>query len=323
MHESGIPHDELLPIYYYLRLTRALEERLGILYRQGKILGGVYLSTGQEAVSVGAAVTLDAGDVIVPSHRDLGAHLVRGIEPKEVLAQYLGRLDGLSRGRDGNVHFGDIGRGDIAFLSPMADGIPVAAGVALGLRRQGKGRVAMTWFGEGAASRGDFHEGVNLAAVLRVPVVFVCNNNQFAYSTPLGRQTLVPDIALRAAGYGIPGVTVDGNDVLAVYRAAREAVERARRGEGPTLIECKTMRIRGHSEHDDASYVPKELLEAWRDKDPVRLYEARLQGWGVLDELGIADVTRRIADELEAALAWAEASPFPDPKDVEQGVYSP
>jgi pyruvate dehydrogenase E1 component alpha subunit len=283
----------------------------------------VYLSTGQEAVSVGAAVTLDAGDVIVPSHRDLGAHLVRGIEPKEVLAQYLGRLDGLSRGRDGNVHFGDIGRGDIAFLSPMADGIPVAAGVALGLRRQGKGRVAMTWFGEGAACRGDFHEGVNLAAVLRVPVVFVCNNNQFAYSTPLGRQTLVPDIALRAAGYGIPGVTVDGNDVLAVYRAAREAVERARRGEGPTLIECKTMRIRGHSEHDDASYVPKALLEAWRDKDPVRLYEARLQGWGLLDELRIADVTRRIADELEAALAWAEASPFPDPKDVEQGVYSP
>jgi pyruvate dehydrogenase E1 component alpha subunit len=205
----------------------------------------------------------------------------------------------------------------------MADGIPVAAGVALGLRRQGKGRVAMTWFGEGAASRGDFHEGVNLAAVLRVPVVFVCNNNQFAYSTPLGRQTLVPDIALRAAGYGIPGVTVDGNDVLAVYRAAREAVERARRGEGPTLIECKTMRIRGHSEHDDASYVPKALLEAWRDKDPVRLYEARLQGWGLLDELRIADVTRRIADELEAALAWAEASPFPDPKDVEQGVYSP
>jgi pyruvate dehydrogenase E1 component alpha subunit len=239
------------------------------------------------------------------------------------LAQYLGRLDGLSRGRDGNVHFGDIGRGDIAFLSPMADGIPVAAGVALGLRRQGKGRVAMTWFGEGAASRGDFHEGVNLAAVLRVPVVFVCNNNQFAYSTPLGRQTLVPDIAVRAAGYGIPGVTVDGNDVLAVYRAAREAVERARRGEGPTLIECKTMRIRGHSEHDDASYVPKELLEAWRDKDPVRLYEARLQGWGVLDELGIADVTRRIVDELEAALVWAEASPFPDPNDVEQGVYSP
>ena len=199
--------------------------------------------------------------MIVPSHRDLGAHLVRGIEPREVLAQYLGRVGGLSRGRDGNVHFGDVARGDIAFLSPMADGIPVAAGVALGLKRDGKARVAMTWFGEGAASRGDFHEGVNLAAVLRVPVVFVCNNNQFAYSTPLERQTRVPDIAVRAAGYGIPGVTVDGTDVVAVYGSVHEAVERARRGEGPSLIECKTMRVRGHSEHDDASYVPKALLE--------------------------------------------------------------
>ena len=318
MHESGIPRDQLLSIYYHLRLTRALEERLGILYRQGKILGGVYLSTGQEAVSVGAAATLAPGDVIVPSHRDLGAHLVRGIEPREVLAQYLGRVGGLSRGRDGNVHFGDVARGDIAFLSPMADGIPVAAGVALGLKRHGKARVAMTWFGEGAASRGDFHEGVNLAAVLRVPVVFVCNNNQFAYSTPLGRQTRVPDIAARAPGYGIPGVTVDGTDVLAVYAA----VERARRGEGPSLIECKTMRLRGHSEHDDASYVPRALLEEWRAKDPIERYERRLRDWGMLDDEREAEIGKRIAAELEAAIAWAEASPFPDPAEVEEGVYT-
>ena len=180
----------------------------------------------------------------------------------------------------------------------------------------------MTWFGEGAASRGDFHEGVNLAAVLRVPVVFVCNNNQFAYSTPLERQTLVPDIAVRAAGYGIPGVTVDGNDILAVYGAARDAVARARRGEGPSLIECKTMRIRGHSEHDDASYVPKALLEVWRAKDPVRQHEARLREWGFLDDTADAEMTRRIVNELESAVAWAEASPFPEAKDVEQGVYS-
>jgi pyruvate dehydrogenase E1 component alpha subunit len=198
----------------------------------------------------------------------------------------------------------------------------VAAGAALALKRQGKGRVAMTWFGDGAASRGDFHEGVNLAAVLRVPAVFVCNNNQYAYSTPLTRQTLVPDIAKRAAGYGIPGVTVDGNDVLAVYHAAREAVARARRGEGPSLIECKTMRIRGHSEHDDASYVPRELLEEWRKKDPIQRLEARLREWGLLDEAAEARVTNRIADELEAAVVWAEASPFPEGKDVEQGVYS-
>jgi pyruvate dehydrogenase E1 component alpha subunit len=220
------------------------------------------------------------------------------------------------------VHFGDVKRGDIAFISPMADGIPVAAGVALGLRRQGQGRVSMTWFGEGAASRGDFHEGVNLAAVLRVPVVFVCNNNQFAYSTPLGRQTRVPDIAVRAAGYGIPGVTVDGTDVVAVYEAVREAVERARSGEGPSLIECKTLRVRGHSEHDDASYVPKALLEEWRAKDPIGRYERRLRDWGTLDDEKDAEIGKRISVELEAAIAWAEASPFPDPAEVEDGVYT-
>jgi pyruvate dehydrogenase E1 component alpha subunit len=320
--ESGLTRDQLLDIYYHLRLTRSLEERIGILYRQGKIFGGVYLSTGQEAVSVGAAYALEPGDIILPSHRDLGAHLLRGIQPREILAQYLGRVGGLSRGRDGNVHFGDIQRGDVAFVSPMADGIPVATGVGLALKRQGRGRVAMTWFGEGAASRGDFHEGVNLAAVLGVPVVFLCNNNQYAYSTPVTRQTRVPDIAARAPGYGIPGVIVDGNDVLALYRAAREAVTRARRGEGPILIECKTMRMRGHSEHDDASYVPRQLLEEWRAKDPNQRFETRLREWGVLDETGETQITKRIADELEAAVAWAEASPFPEGKDVEQGVYS-
>jgi pyruvate dehydrogenase E1 component alpha subunit len=204
----------------------------------------------------------------------------------------------------------------------MADGIPVAAGVALAMKQEGMDRVAMTWFGEGAASRGDFHEGVNLAAVLCVPVVFVCNNNRYAYSTPVERQTRAPNIAVRAAGYGIPGVTVDGNDILAVYGAVRDAVARARRGEGPSLIECKTMRIRGHSEHDDASYVPKGMLDAWREKDPIKRYDARLRQWGILDEAAEAETTRRIAAELEAAVAWAEASPFPDPQEVEEGVYS-
>jgi len=322
MPEPELARDASLTMYYFLRLTRALEERLGILYRQGKILGGVYLSTGQEAVSVGAASALGPADVIVPSHRDLGAHLVRGIEPREVLAQYLGRVGGPSRGRDGNVHFGDVRRNSVAFLSPMADGIPVATGVALAMKQEGTGRIAMTWFGEGAASRGDFHEGVNLAAVLRVPVVFLCNNNQFAYSTPLERQTVVPDIASRATGYGIPGVTVDGNDILAVHDAAQEAVSRARRGEGPSLIECKTMRIRGHSEHDDAAYVPKAMLDTWRAKDPIRRYETRLRESGLLNDAVEIEMTRRIMSELEAAVAWAEASPFPDAKDVERGVYS-
>jgi pyruvate dehydrogenase E1 component alpha subunit len=320
--DTGLTREQLLDLYYYLRLTRTLEERIGILYRQGKIYGGVYLSTGQEAVSVGAGYALGPEDIIVPSHRDLGAHLLRGIQPREVLAQYLGRVGGLTRGRDGNVHYGDIQRGDVAFISPMADGIPVAAGAALALRRQGRGRVALTWFGDGATSRGDFHEGINLAAVLRLPVVFVCNNNQYAYSTPLHRQTLVPDIAVRAAGYGIPGVIVDGTDILAVYREAREAVARARRGEGPTLLECKSMRMRGHSEHDDASYVPRELFEAWRAKDPILRFEAHLREAKVLDAEGQVRIGKRIAEEIDAAAAWAEASPFPEGKDLEQGVYS-
>jgi pyruvate dehydrogenase E1 component alpha subunit len=322
VEDHGLSRPQLLRLHYYLKLTRSLEERLGILYRQGKILGGCYLSTGQEAVSVGAALTLEDGDVIVPSHRDMGAHLVRGIQPREVFAQYLGRVGGPSRGRDGNVHFGDMRRGDVAFLSPMADGVPVAVGVALALKRQARGRVAITWFGEGAASRGDFHEGVNLGAVLRVPLVFVCNNNRYAYSTPLERQTPVPDIAARAPGYGIPGVVVDGMDVLAVYGAVREAVRRARDGGGPSLVECKTMRLRGHSEHDDASYVPGAQREEARARDPVPSFERRLMEAGVLDQAERDRIAGEIAAELEDALAWAEASALPDGKDLLDGVYS-
>jgi len=322
MNGLELPREILLRLYSALRLTRALEERLGILYRQGKILGGVYLSTGQEAVSVGAAAALEDGDVIIPSHRDMGAHLLRGIQPREVFAQFLGRVGGPSRGRDGNVHFGDLARGDVAFLSPMADGIPVAVGVALALQRQDLGRIAMTWFGEGAASRGDFHEGINLSAVLRVPVVFVCNNNQYAYSTPLARQTAVPDIAARAAGYGIPGCIVDGTDVVAVYRAAREAVARARQGGGPSLVECKAMRLRGHSEHDDASYGPRDVLESWRARDPVDGFERRLLEAGILDGAERKTTMDRIRMDLEEALAWAEASPLPDPAELVNGVYS-
>lgn len=313
---------QLLEMLYYLKLARSLEMRIATLYRQGKIFGGVYLSTGQEAISVGAAYALEPQDVIVPSHRDMGAHLIRGIQPREIIAQYLGRLGGPTRGRDGNVHFGDMKRGIVGFISPMADGIPVAAGVALAMRIQKKRAVAMTWFGDGASSRGDFHEGINFAAVLRLPVVYLCNNNQFAYSTPLSRQMAIENVADRAPAYGIPGTIVDGNDVLAIHEAAGEAVARAREGKGPTLIECKTMRIRGHSEHDDAFYVPRELLEEWRQKDPIARFEAKLRGDGVLTDEKLRALEEEIASELEEAVAWAEASPFPDGLDVGQGVYS-
>jgi len=318
----GLPPDDLLKIYYYLRLTRASEDRVIKLYRQGRVFGGVYVSNGQEAISVGSAYALAPEDVTAPSHRDLGANYVRGLTPREYLAQYLGRATGPTRGRDGNVHYGDIKRGILCFVSPMADLLPVAAGCALAFKIRREPRIAVGYFGDGASSRGDFHEAVNFAAVLRLPVLFICNNNQFAYSTPLARQMAVPHVADRAKGYGLPAVIVDGNDVLAVYTATKAAAERARAGEGPTLIECKTMRMRGHAEHDDAFYVPPQLLEEWRAKDPIQRLERTLREAGILSDAEEKRIAEQITREVEDAVQFAEQSPLPDGGGVTQGVYA-
>lgn len=318
----GLPPDDLLKMYYYLRLTRASEDRVIKLYRQGRVFGGVYVGNGQEAISVGSAYALAPEDVTAPSHRDLGANYVRGLTPREYLAQYLGRATGPTRGRDGNVHYGDIKRGILCFVSPMADLLPVAAGCALAFKIRREPRVAAAYFGDGASSRGDFHEAVNFAAVLRLPVLFICNNNQYAYSTPLARQMAVPHVADRAKGYGLPAVIVDGNDVLAVYATTKTAAERARAGEGPTLIECKTMRMRGHAEHDDASYVPPKLLEEWRAKDPIQRLERTLREAGVLTDAEEKRIAEQITREVEDAVQFAEQSPLPDGGGVTQGVYA-
>ncbi|MDD5560206.1 thiamine pyrophosphate-dependent dehydrogenase E1 component subunit alpha [Candidatus Methylomirabilis sp.] len=313
---------ELLNIYYYLKLTRGLEQRVIMLYRQGKIVGGVYLGTGEEAIGVGSASALEPSDVIAPTHRDLGANLMKGITPKEYMAQYLAKQTGLTRGRDGNVHFGDITRGVIGFISPMADLLPVAAGVALAFKIRRERRVAAAFFGDGASSRGDFHEALNLAAVLKLPVVFICHNNQYAYSTPLSRQMAIDHIADRAKAYGMPGISVDGNDVLAVRNAVALAVARARMGEGPSLVEGKTMRMRGHAEHDDASYVPPALLEEWRARDPIDRFTAYLRDRKFLDDASAKAIDDRIAKEIEGAVLFAESSPLPNAKDLLDGVYA-
>jgi pyruvate dehydrogenase E1 component alpha subunit len=320
MHEPT--SETLLEIYYYLRLTRALEQRVIALYRQGKIVGGVYISAGEEAIAVGSASALRPDDVIAPSHRDLGANLMKGITPKEYLAQYLARETGLTRGRDGNVHYGDIRRGVIGFISPMADLLPVAAGVALTFKLRRESRVVAAFFGDGASSRGDFHEAANLASVMRLPVIFICHNNQYAYSTPLERQMAIAHVADRAKAYGMPGVTVDGNDVLAVRNAVMEAAARARAGGGPTLVEGKTMRIRGHAEHDDASYVPPGLLEEWRRRDPIDRFDAYLRGRKILDDRAAREIEARLSKEIEEAVAFAESSPFPDGADLTRGVFA-
>ena len=322
MPSHDLTRAELLKIYYYLKLTRGLEQRVITLYRQGKIIGGAYISTGEEAIAVGSASALEPDDVIAPTHRDLGANLMKGITPKEYLAQYLGKRTGLTRGRDGNVHYGDIGRGVIAFISPMADLLPVAAGVALAFKLRRERRVVAAFFGDGASSRGDFHEALNFASVMKLPVVFICHNNQFAYSTPLLKQMAVENIADRATAYGMPGIGVDGNDVLAVRAAVAHAASRARQGEGPSLVEGKTMRMRGHAEHDDASYVPPALLEEWRKRDPIDQFDAYLREQKILDDITAKEIGERLSTEIEEAVSFAESSPFPDGKDLLEGVYA-
>lgn len=304
-----------------MRLQRAVEDRGVKLYYQGRIPGAYFTGWGHEAIVVGAAAALGPDDLLAPMHRDLAAYIMRGITVGEVFAQFLDREGGPTRGRDGNVHMGDPRRGILPFISHMAASVPVAAGMALACRQRGEPRVVLTFFGDGATSTGAWHEGVNFAAVFRLPLVLVLENNQYAYSTPLDHQTAARAFVDKAAGYGIPGVAVDGNDVLAVYEAAAPAVARARGGGGPTLIECRTLRVRGHSEADKFSYVPKALLDEWAARDPIAYFERRLRTSGVLtDEIDEA-MRAQIAQDVEGGLAWAEASPEPDPGTVADGVY--
>ncbi len=320
---DALTPNDLLTMLYYMRLQRAVEDRAIKLYYQGKIPGAYFTGWGHEAIVVGATYALAPHDLIAPMHRDLAAYIMRGISVARVFAQFLDREGGPTRGRDGNVHMGDPRLGILPFISHMAASVPVAAGMALACRQRGEDRVVLTFFGDGATSTGAWHEGVNFAAVFRLPVVLVLENNQYAYSTPLARQTAARALVDKAPGYGIPGVAVDGNDVLAVFRAAREAVTRARRGEGPTLIECRTMRVRGHSEADRYAYVPPDLLEQWRARDPITLFERLLRHDGVLTADADRAMQDRIAREVEEGLAWAEASPEPSPASVADGVYAP
>jgi TPP-dependent pyruvate/acetoin dehydrogenase alpha subunit len=320
---DALGRDSLLELFRYLRQTRMTEERLATLYRQGKIPGNVHRSLGQEACSVGAAYALEPGDLFAPLIRDLGAVFVRGGTTREVLAQYMARGVSPTRGRDINIHYGWLEAegsmiGVVSMLGPM---IAVLVGAALAERMQGRRSVALTWIGDGGASTGAFHEGLNFACVQKAPFVLVVENNKYAYSTPTAKQTANTRFVDRARAYGCRGESVDGNDVLAVYEATRRAVERARGGEGPTLIEADTMRMRGHGEHDDMRYVPASLVEEWSGKDPLDRYERFLLGHGFhRDELD--EVVARLARQLDEDVAWVEASPYPPADSGLDGVYA-
>src|ERR1700688_1174185 len=314
--------EQALDLYYYLRLNRSLEELLARLFRQDKIGGGLYGSRGQEAISVGAAYALGPDDWMAPMVRNIGALLVRGFRPRDVLTQHMARITSPTQGKDGTSHFGDLSvRHVIAPISMLGDLIPVMTGAAMAGRYLGQKIVAMTWIGDGGSSTGAFHEGLNLAAVQKPPLVLVIENNQWAYSTPVSRQAAMRNLAERARAYGIESQVIDGNDVLEVWSAARSAVEQARDGGGPVLIEAKTMRMTGHAQHDAAEYVPREMFEYWKARDPLERYEKHLTENRLWDAKTKADLDARVERELAEDLEFSENSPFPPPELAEQGVY--
>lgn len=319
---AKLSRSQLHELYYYLLLNRRVDEQLSTLYRQGKVVGGVYSSLGQEAISVGTAYALAPQDVIGPMIRNAGAMLVRGYRPRDLFLQYMARRDGPTGGRDANTHFGDMDRGVVAPISMLGELVPVLAGVALAAKIRKEKRVALTYVGDGATSTGSFHEGLNFAAVQKLPLVVIAENNGWAYSTPVEKQMAIRDIAERGKAYGIAATIVDGNDVIQVYEATRAAAERARRGAGPTLIEAKTMRMKGHAEHDDARYVPKEELEKWRERDPIRGFEKYLCAKNLMTAQEKAAIEARIQKEIREDVSFAETSPFPAPQDAARPVWA-
>src|SRR6201997_5663059 len=294
-----LTRQQYLDLYYFMRLNRAVEDMMVKLFRQNKIVGGLYSSLGQEAISVGTCYALEKKDWIAPMIRNIGALLVKGVPPRDIFMQHMAKYDSPTKGRDGTSHFGDLDNLHIVSpISMLGDLIPVMTGVAIGARYLGQKVVAMTWIGDGGSSTGVFHEGLNFAATQKAPFVLILENNLWAYSTPARRQVPLENFADRAKAYGIDSYIVDGNDVAAVHNAAREAVARARAGEGPILIEAKTFRRLGHAQHDPAEYVPREMRAYWEARDPIALYEKFLRAEKLLDDKGKKEVEEKIAGLL-------------------------
>ncbi|HKW34760.1 MAG TPA: thiamine pyrophosphate-dependent dehydrogenase E1 component subunit alpha, partial [Candidatus Acidoferrum sp.] len=317
-----LTRQQYLDLYYYMRLNRAVEETMVKLFRQNKIVGGLYSSLGQEAISVGTCYSLETKDWIAPMIRNIGALLVKGVSPRDIFMQHMAKYDSPTKGRDGTSHFGDLDNLHIVSpISMLGDLIPVMTGVAIGSRYLGQKIVTMTWIGDGGSSTGVFHEGLNFAATQKAPFVLILENNLWAYSTPVRRQVPLENLADRAKAYGIDSYIVDGNNVVAVYNTAREAVERARAGEGPILIEAKTFRRLGHAQHDPAEYVPKEMRAYWEGRDPIALYEKFLTAEKLLDAARKKEIDDKLDTLLAAEREFAENSPMPPPEFAEGGVY--
>jgi TPP-dependent pyruvate/acetoin dehydrogenase alpha subunit len=312
-----------LQLYYWMKLIRAFEERVSRLHRQNKIVGGVYSGAGQEAIVTGICAPLRDGDFVAPLHRDMGVFIMRGVEPGRLMAQLMGKETGLSRGKDSFLHGGDLEHGVFGSTSMLGSSLPVAVGAALKFKMKRDKNIAVAFFGEGASSRGDVHEAMNFAGVHKLPVLFVCENNRYAYSTPLEKQMAIEDVADRAAAYGFKGHVCSGNDLLAVLDVTERVVEKMRAGEGPSLIECKTYRYRGHSEHDAALYRDKEELIEWESRDPLPRFEFYLEKKGHDIKRIREQIDEKTHQVVQQAVEYAEQSPLPDAKEVFEDLYAP
>jgi len=320
--KKDLTRQQYLDLYYYMRLNRAVEDTMTKLFRQNKIVGGLYSSLGQEGISVGTAYALEKKDWLAPMIRNIGALLVKGVPPRDIFMQHMAKYDSPTKGKDGTSHFGDLDNLHIVSpISMLGDLIPVMTGVAMAGRYLGQKIVSMTWIGDGGSSTGVFHEGLNFAAAQKAPFVLILENNQWAYSTPVKRQVPLENLADRAKAYGIASYIVEGNDVAAVYATAKEAVDRARAGEGPILIEAKTFRRLGHAQHDPAEYVPKDMRAYWEDRDPIALHEKILMREKLLDAKGKKEIEDKISALLEKEREFAENSPMPPAEFAETGVY--
>jgi TPP-dependent pyruvate/acetoin dehydrogenase alpha subunit len=323
-----LSRNQLLEMYYFARLARDVEERLVILFRQSKVIGGLYRSVGQEGESVATAYALERTDAVLPLIRNMGALMTMGVRPKEIFLQYMAKAESNSRGRDLNIHIVNLppdGVDEPVVVGPISmlgDSIPVAAGIAMGARMRGRTLVSMAWIGDGAMSTGSFHEGLNFAAVQKIPLVVVGEDNKYAYSTPTSKQMAVKHIDERAASYGIPHELVDGNDMLAVYDVAKRYVDAARAGGGASLIGIDTMRMQGHAQHDDARYVPKPMIEEWTTRDPILRHRRHLVEHGIATEKELDDIDAMTKSYAAEEARVAEESPMPDPATMERGVYA-
>ena len=315
-------HDQLLEMFYWLKLIRAFDERLSILVKQGKVRSGVYTGIGQEAIIVGTCYGLRKEDWICPLHRDLGAFLMKGVSPRTMMSQMFAKATGLSKGRDSALHSGVSDLGIFGNTSMLGANLPVAAGLGLTFKMEKTDNVVIAYFGEGASNVGDFHEALNMAGVQELPIIFICENNQYAYSVPLEKTMAIDDVADRAESYGFDGVAINGNDVLAVYQAVQGALARARKGEGPTLVECKTYRWHGHSEHDKAFYRTKEELAMWKSRDPIPTFATYLKGLHELSDEQLADIEARVKATIDDAVEFAAGAPEPEASDAATDLYA-